>query len=152
MNKVCCFYASEEHLMSILLPYINEKLKENQNVVTILEKDIGKGIGSLKKVFNFTKDEWKKIEGVLKRKQQTNNLKDSIIIIVGSNQFIKDKHEIISEENIVISCYAIMQDITKIEKVLEESDKILNTTGVKEITEIFTNIPNKSYKKITIVK
>ena len=52
MKKMCCFYASEDHLASILLPYINEKTQENQNVVTILEKNIGKSIKNLRKIMN----------------------------------------------------------------------------------------------------
>ena len=89
MDRVCCFYASREHLMSILLPYINEKLEENQNIVTILEEDIGKETKDLKKIFNFEKENWSKIEEVLKRKENLKNseLKDSIVIIIGNNSF-----------------------------------------------------------------
>ncbi len=45
-----------------------------------------------------------------------------------------------------------MQGLDKIEKILEESDKILTTKGLKEISEMFTQIPKKSYKEITMLK
>lgn len=153
MDRVCCFYASREHLMSILLPYINEKLEENQNIVTILEEDIGKETKDLKKIFNFEKENWSKIEEVLKREENLKNseFKDSIVIIIGNNSFLEQKNKI-DEAKIVINCFELMQGLDKIEKILEESDKILTTKGLKEISEMFTQIPKKSYKEITMLK
>lgn len=153
MDRVCCFYASREHLMSILLPYINEKLEENQNIVTILEEDIGKETKDLKKIFNFEKENWSKIEEVLKRKENLKNseFKDSIVIIIGNNSFLEQKNKI-DEAKIVINCFEVMQGLDKTEKILEESDKILTTKGLKEISEMFTQIPKKSYKEITMLK
>ena len=153
MDRVCCFYASREHLMSILLPYINEKLEENQNIVTILEEDIGKETKDLKKIFNFEKENWSKIEEVLKRKENLKNseFKDSIVIIIGNNSFLEQKNKI-DEAKIVINCFEVMQGLDKIKKILEESDKILTTKGLKEISEMFTQIPKKSYKEITMLK
>ena len=153
MDRVCCFYASREHLMSILLPYINEKLEENQNIVTILEEDIGKETKDLKKIFNFEKENWSKIEEVLKRKENLKNseFKDSIVIIIGNNSFLEQKNKI-DEAKIVINCFELMQGLDKIEKILEESDKTLTTKGLKEISEMFTQIPKKSYKEITMLK
>ena len=153
MDRVCCFYASREHLMSILLPYINEKLEENQNIVTILEEDIGKSAQALRKIFNFTNEKWIKINEILKRKENLKNseFKDSIVIIIGNNSFLEQKNKI-DEAKIVINCFELMQGLDKIEKILEESDKILTTKGLKEISEMFTQIPKKSYKEITMLK
>lgn len=153
MDRVCCFYASKEHLMSILLPYINEKLEENQNIVTILEEDIGKETKALRRIFNFKKENWNKIEEVFKRKENLVNadFKDSIVIIIGSNSFLEQKNKI-NEAKIVINCFELMQGLDKIKRILEESNKILTTKGLREISEMFTQIPKKSYKEITILK
>ena len=153
MDRVCCFYASKEHLMSILLPYINEKLEENQNIVTILEEDIGKETKALRRIFNFKKENWNKIEEVFKRKENLVNadFKDSIVIIIGSNSFLEQKNKI-NEAKIVINCFELMQGLDKIERIIEESNKILTTKGLREISEMFTQIPKKSYKEITILK
>ena len=153
MDRVCCFYASKEHLMSILLPYINEKLEENQNIVTILEEDIGKETKALRRIFNFKKENWNKIEEVFKRKENpvNANFKDSIVIIIGNNSFLEQKNKI-NEAKIVINCFELMQGLDKIERILEESNKILTTKGLREISEMFTQIPKKSYKEITILK
>ena len=39
-EKICSFYVSEWHLVTMLLPYINKELNEKANIITVLEKDI----------------------------------------------------------------------------------------------------------------
>ena len=48
-KKLCCFYVNDIHLITMLLPYINKRINENTEVVTILEKDISE---SAKKVMD----------------------------------------------------------------------------------------------------
>jgi hypothetical protein len=181
MNRICCNYASDEHLLLILLPYINEKLKENQNVVTILEKNIGKSLGCLKSIFNFTKEEWDNIEKLFcfkdeneldktskyeinstenkkstKQHDKINLLKEknNIVIIIGSNEFIKEKEENLIETKIItdmVSCYSIEQ-LEDGKDICLKYTHILSTKGVKNIDKIFTENSNKIYKKITILK
>ena len=38
--KLCSFYVSEWHLITMLLPYINKKVNEETKIATILENDI----------------------------------------------------------------------------------------------------------------
>ena len=140
MERICCFYASDEHLLSILLPYINEKTKENQNVVTILEKNIGKSVGNFKKFLKFSKEDWKKID--------TTN----IVILAGSENFVKMESNKLKDKETLICCYNFMQTTKNIENILSENDKILSTVGEQDISKMFTEIPNKSYKEITILK
>ena len=45
-----------------------------------------------------------------------------------------------------------MQTTKNIENILSENDKILSTVGEQDISKMFTEIPNKSYKEITILK
>ena len=51
ITKYCSFYVSDVHLVTMLLPYINEKIKEKKEFITIFEKDISesakKVIGSI---------------------------------------------------------------------------------------------------------
>ena len=51
MNKkrLCCFYVNDIHLITMLLPYINERINESTEIITVLESDISK---SVKKVMN----------------------------------------------------------------------------------------------------
>lgn len=150
MKKMCCFYASEDHLASILLPYINEKTQENQNVVTILEKNIGKSIKNLRKIMNIPKENWKKIENSFNNNEKFDE--ETIVIIGGSNEFIEKTKVNFQNSKILICCYKFLQDMKYIEKVLEENDNLLTTEGAKPISNLFTNIPKKSYTEITILK
>ena len=40
MQKICCFYASDWHLTVMLLPYINNKIKENVSIYMRCENNI----------------------------------------------------------------------------------------------------------------
>ena len=153
MERICCFYASDEHLLSILLPYINEKTKENQDVVTILEKNIGKSLGNFKKFLKFSKDDWKKIDGILSGKNVFKKIdKSNIVILAGSEEFVKKESNKLRNNETLICCYDFMKTTKNIENILSENDKILSTVGEQDISKMFTEIPNKSYKEITILK
>ena len=41
-EKICVLHASDEHLITMLIPYIYEKIKEENKVITIFEKDFSK--------------------------------------------------------------------------------------------------------------
>ena len=43
-EKICSFYVSDFHLITILLPYINEKILEEKEIITILQNDVSKSI------------------------------------------------------------------------------------------------------------
>ena len=62
MNKLryCSFYVSDIHLVTMLLPYINEKIKQKREFITIFETDISE---SAKKVIKSLS---------LKRKEELN--------------------------------------------------------------------------------
>ena len=40
IEKLCSFYVSDWHLVTMLLPYINKQINEKANIITILESDI----------------------------------------------------------------------------------------------------------------
>ena len=64
MDRICCFYANEEHLASILLPYIDEKIKENYSIVAMFEKNIGKSFEKIGKIFQTNKETLIKIDSI----------------------------------------------------------------------------------------
>ena len=69
MNKksFCSFYVSEYHLLTILMPYINEQISNLKNVELILENDMSECVKKYlrrNEVFNtgkIIKLNWKKI-------------------------------------------------------------------------------------------
>lgn len=160
VEKICSFYVSDWHLVTMLLPYINKKIEEKSKVTTILEKDIESNIETLVEKLNLKKSEkileinWKKQEvkkysklAQLLSKQIDNNATENIILVNGTKEYIdkvnKNLNKYISnlKENKtkikIINFYEVLEFNYNITEILDEHDKILNTSGEKEIYEVF---------------
>ena len=160
IEKLCSFYVSDWHMVTMLLPYINKKTEENVNIITILEQDIEENIKMLIKKLNLKNENkilelnWKKTTGIKyeETKNKMQNLIDkenNIILISGSKAFIDGTNcnmKKFFEENIdkfedvnikVINCYEVGDFNFNITAILQQHDKILNTSGEKEINEVF---------------
>ena len=92
MNKsrYCSFYVSDVHLITMLLPYINEKMKEGKEFITIFETDISESAKKVIKSVSLKRKEeqafidigWKnKID--LKELSKV-NLKGPTVLVMGS--------------------------------------------------------------------
>ena len=160
-SKICSFYASDLHLVTMLLPYISKKLKNGNNIETILEKGITKDIKLLLSKINLKKEMTKKIlnvnwedfnikENILKEyfiNTIKNEEKETIFIIRGKAEYIEKINKIIDNvinSNIaydkkikIINCFNIEEIKENINEILEKHDKILNTSGEKNKDEIF---------------
>lgn len=158
MNKkrLCCFYVNDIHLITMLLPYINERINESTKVITILETDMSRGA---KKVIKGIQG--RKSEDLLKISWKNKSLsylseadiKDKILIISGKDEFLNEANKIIEnrkENCTILNCYEIMQGSSNLQKILDEHDKVVNTSGEKYPEEVFTGYTQKSYKKITL--
>ena len=160
VEKICSFYVSDWHLVTMLLPYINKKIEEKSKITTILEKDIESNIETLVEKLNLKKSEkileinWKKQEvkkysklAQLLSKQIDNNATENIILVNGTKEYIdkvnKNLNKYISnlKENKtkikIINFYEVLEFNYNITEILDEHDKILNTSGEKEIYEVF---------------
>lgn len=160
VEKICSFYVSDWHLVTMLLPYINKKIEEKSKITTILEKDIESNIETLVEKLNLKKSEkileinWKKQEvkkysklAQILSKQIDNNATENIILVNGTKEYIdkvnKNLNKYISnlKENKtkikIINFYEVLEFNYNITELLDEHDKILNTSGEKEIYEVF---------------
>lgn len=160
VEKICSFYVSDWHLVTMLLPYINKKIEEKSKITTILEKDIESNIETLVQKLNLKKSEkileinWKKQEvkkysklAQILSKQIDNNVTENIILVNGTKEYIdkvnKNLNKYISnlKENKtkikIINFYEVLEFNYNITEILDEHDKILNTSGEKEIYEVF---------------
>ena len=165
--KLCSFYVSEWHLITMLLPYINKKVNEETKIATILENDIKDNVELLvqklnlkneEKVLNidWTKKDSKKYSNISKI-IEGNNENNILIIVNGNKEYIKEANENIQKyinknkeklekANInitIVDCYEIVEFNGSIVEILDNHDKILNTSGEKEITEVFTDYTRK---------
>lgn len=166
ISKLCSFYVSEWHLVTMLLPYINKKINEEIQIATILEKNIENNVKTLVEKLNIKNENkiltlnWNSIDA--KKYSNINNIleknnKEIIIIVNGSKDYIEYANKNIEEylnknaEKIkkqnkkikVINCYEIVEFNGSIVEILDKHDKILNTSGEKEINEIFEDYTRK---------
>ena len=159
ITKLCSFYISDWHLVTMLLPYINKKINEQTKIATILEKDIKQNITTLVEKLNLKNKEkvlelnWGKTEQRKNVFSNMNENKEVVVIVNGEKEFIERKNkkiqQYLSTHKInakikIINCYEIVDFNGSINEILQEHDKILNTSGEKEISEIF-----EDYKKNT---
>lgn len=133
LKSICSFYASEWHLVTMLLPNLDQKINKGVKVTTILEKDLTKEMETL-----LTKLHLEDI------KQAVQN--NDCIIINGTKEFIEKAREEV-ENNLlenkiieIIDCYDIEDCKYGIKDILDKHDKILNTSGEKNKEEYITTI------------
>lgn len=157
MKKLCCFYLNDIHLITMLLPYINERIDQSTKIVTILEKNISE---SAERV--IPKVHLKNSESLLNINWKEKDVKDvekldldnNLVIVSGGDGFIKKVNEILNNRNQekfdILNCFQIMQANNDLYKILDYHDKIVNTSGEKFPEEVFTEYTPKVYKKITL--
>lgn len=170
--KVCSFYVNDWHLTTMMLPYINRRIGEGANIFTMLENGIQSNVEGLVSKMNLSKESTNRILGIswtsnkmfkyseIKKviEAQLETQDDIEIIINGRNEYIRIVNENIDKvvkENAkklkaktitLINCYEITQ-FTNISEVLEQHCRILNTSGIKEIGEVFDGYESKKETK-----
>ncbi len=160
ITKLCSFYVSDWHLVTMLLPYVNQKINEQAKIVTILEKDIKQNINTLIGRLNLKNEEkilslnWSKSEEI---KSSINELKENqelVIFINGDKEFMQrqnnklDKYfasHFMKHSIKVINCYDLIQFNGSMQEILDKHDKILNTSGEKEIGEVFADYEKRNH-------
>lgn len=164
IKKLCNFYVDAWHLSVMMFPYLKEKIEKEAGVITILEEQINKNLDELISKLNIKEDikskilnrEWKintikfkEIEKLIAEKCNTSN--DITIIVNGTPKYIEDfresletwakyNKEILEKRDIkitLVDCYEVIEFNNNISKILQKHDKILNTSGEKEIEEVF---------------
>lgn len=167
ISRACSFYVNNWHLTTMLLPHIHKTINENQKVLTILESGIKNNIEELLSKINLKTEienkileiDWNsktickfseiknEIESLLKDVQAIN------IIVNGNEEYMKiankniDKviKNIFGKKITIINCYEVAK-YKDISTILDKYDFVLNTSGIKEIKEVFGE--NKKSKKI----
>ena len=57
LTKLCSFYVSDWHLVTMLLPYINKKINEQAQIATILENNVEENVKKLVEKLNLKNKE-----------------------------------------------------------------------------------------------
>lgn len=155
VKTVCSFYASDWHLVTMLLPNIDRKINEGVKITTILENDLDdKMLELLDKLRIKNKD---RVLDIGWNKTELNNIgniidKNDEIIVNGSIEYIDNVHQKINQylqmnSNVlknrsisIIDCYDITKYENNVKQILDKHDKILNTGGEKDKDTYITSI------------
>jgi hypothetical protein len=131
-NKVCSFFVSETHLLTILLPYIDEKISEGKKVELVLEKDmkndLNKFLNNVKNL-NINKEKIERLNWK-SSKFKLNNLKNSNeVIVVGNKRFIEKVNKDIDDKCEEVVNFFDMNMVENLKNILIEYDEVLKTSG-----------------------
>ncbi len=155
-QKICSFYISEFHLLTILLPYINEKIEEQKEVAVILQNDISGNVTDyLNNVRNLNLNAQKIVEigwNKSEKENVTNNLEGKVVIVIGEKDYIEEinkKIELSINVEEVLNCYRI-NDIERIDKVLSKHNKVLKTEGKSDVKNFSQNTQKRETIKTQI--
>ena len=161
--KICSFYVSDWHLTAMLLPYVEEAEETNENLNTILEKNISY---NMKEILTRVKMSDRKKEEIIKIGWENKDLlkygeikkymekitkdKEKITIIIEGTKdkieyinkniykWIKKSEKKLKKKEIkIITCYEVGEFNNDLSEILDNHDKILNTSGIHEIEEMY---------------
>ena len=169
ITRICSFYVSDWHLTAMLLPFIEEQVEKDENLKTIFQKNIIyniKEILSRIKINEKTKEkilniDWKN-KNLLKyseirkfMEKATTNQRTVTIIIEGNKGRIeyinrniskwteKQEKKIARKQIRIINCYEVTEFNENLQDILDKHDKILNTSGIHEIQELYNGYVKK---------
>ncbi len=163
VEKLCSFYVSDWHLATMLLPYINRQIDKNTNIITLLENNIKENIETLvekldlknrEKILeirweNINSKKYSDIEEILKK--EVNETNENIILVNGCKDYIEKNNENIErwiqktgiKEIKIINFFEVTEFNHHIVEILNAHDRVLNTSGEREISDVF-----EGYKKV----
>jgi len=131
------------HLVVMLVPYIEKKLEKGEKIITIFENSLKNEVDVLIDKVNLGKSKKTKIKRInWKETSLTNdeiyNIRNKTVLIKGSYEFIKKINMSLNEDvGKVINCFELDIFQKNIREILEGHDYILNTAGIKKISNMF---------------
>ena len=135
----CAFYVSDYHLEMIMLPYINENLKQNKSVYVFTQNNLEDTINTLVEKVNLKNEikdnilniNWK-VDDENKYNKIIEDKKEKIIFVKGNEKYIetinKNINQIKQYQPIdVVDCYNL-QEICNNENIISKNYKNILTT------------------------
>ena len=145
-DKICGFNVNEFHLVTMIMPYIYEKVNEEKKISTFFEKDLSNIYEKIVNVNNlywknkekFNEIDWGKteIDKLSKKFEKESN----IIIVAGSRSFIDRINSLVinfHSKFTLVNCFEIDDFNSDLENITKNYNKILCTKGVREIKELY---------------
>ena len=168
VKKVCGFYVSCMHLVTMILPHIKNETNRDVKFETVLEYNLKENINNVlsnliindKEKENILDINWnsnkiKKYYNIEKNlKNILENNKEINILVSGSRKYIeganiiiekflnKNSNKLSKKKITIINCYEVREFDDNIREILDSHELIINTSGIHEIGDIF-----EDYKK-----
>ena len=139
----CAFYASDYHLEMIMLPYINENLKENKNIYVFTQNNLNETINIVIEKVNFEKNIKERMLNINWKNDDENKYNEllkenneSIIFIKGNEKYIEKVNNNLEQikkykKMEVIDCYNLEEVADKTKTIVSNHKNILITSGKK---------------------
>ena len=147
-EKLCLFFASDYHFEMISLPYINEKLKQNKNVIIITENDLNNTVDKILSSINLNKEDKERITKINWENNDLNKFKEikkaneegkeTVIFVKGKENYIENINKNIEnwikvEDTKVVNCYDINEVQNNVSNIAKKYNKILSTSGIEKL-------------------
>ncbi len=147
-KRLCLFFASDYHFEMISLPYINESLKKNENVIIMTENNLDSSVDKVLSRINLDEEEKNKLTKIDWKNDDLNKFKeikaankdgkDTLIFVKGRENYIDNmnkniKNWINNNEVTVVDCYDINEIQEDVSDIAKKYDKILSTSGVEKL-------------------
>ena len=138
IEKICNLNVSDFQLEMILLPYLNEKIQENEPINIISEKNLNQSINELISKVNLDKNMKNNILNLKWNSSDIKNIQNnSNVILVGTKDFIGQKTNKLMDMDIenlkIIDCYNLQEVEKEIPKIVSTHDKNLNSLGITKV-------------------
>ena len=147
-KKMCAFYASDYHFEMIILPYLNKKIEENNNIVIFTENNLKESVDILISRMNLKEERKEKILNLdwenddLEKfnilKTYEKEPKETVVFVKGTENYIKNVNENINktgnDANInVVDCYSVDEIKNNLMDVTCNYEYVLSTSGENKI-------------------
>ena len=133
IEKMCSFYVSDFHLEMILVPFLNKKMDNKEDIKIISERDLQDSVKILISRMNIPEERKQKILDLGWDKDENALTKKSNFIIIGSEEYIKEKNREIKQMNMpnltIVDCYDFEQVKENINNIKSSYNNNLNTLG-----------------------
>ena len=143
-EKSCLFYVSDYHFEMIALPYMKEKIENNNQVIVMTQENLEDSMKHLLDKVNLDSDDKKKIEKInwkeksVEEISEIDTLNNKVVFVKGTEKYIKNVNQKINEvsnvQNLqVIDCYDVNNVDESIIDITKDYNSILSTSGLKNL-------------------
>ena len=172
IKKVCGFYVSSVHLITMILPYIKKQIEEEKNIETFFEYNLENNINNiLQKIIisseekekilkiNWNRNKIKKYSEIEKYLKENIENKKSIDLLISGNKkyisninnmlekyFLKNENKLNNKNISIINCFEVEEFDDNVREILETHEYILNTSGMHKIEDVFEDLRSKQEK------